>query len=164
MILFAHGLEGTPTGSKPAALTAAGFDVVAPDGRGLPLAERIAGLEAASRGRTGIVLVGSSYGGLAALMLAIRHPERLRGLVLLAPALLDLPEIGAPPETLVVPPGIPCTVLHGIRDDVVPLAASEALVARSGPHVTLRVLDDDHPLRGSLDVLVDVVRRHARGA
>lgn len=161
MVLFAHGLEGTPHGAKPAALVAAGFDVTAPDGRRLSLAGRIAGLEAASAGRTGIVLVGSSYGGLAALIVAIRHPERFRGLVLLAPALLALPEIGAPPESLVVPPGIPCWVLHGRRDDIVPLAASEALVARSGPLATLQVLDDEHALRGSLPAIVDAVRQLA---
>lgn len=158
MILFAHGLEGTPTGAKPRALIAAGFDVVAPDGRGIGLTGRIAGLDEASAGRTGIILVGSSYGGLAALMLAIRHPARLRGLVLLAPALLDLPEIGAPPSTLVVPPGVPCSVLHGRHDDIVPLAASEALVARSGPLVTLQVLDDEHALRASLPAIVEAVR------
>ena len=31
MIIFAHGLEGSPNGSKIRALRNAGFDVVAPD-------------------------------------------------------------------------------------------------------------------------------------
>ncbi len=61
-----------------------------------------------------------------------------------------------------VPPGIPCAVLHGRRDDIVPLAASEALVARSGPLTTLQILDDEHALRGSLPAIVDAVRQLAR--
>ena len=47
-LVFAHGLEGAPQGTKISALRAGGLNVVAPDGRGLPLAERIAGLDAAT--------------------------------------------------------------------------------------------------------------------
>ena len=41
MIIFAHGLEGSPNGSKIRALRNAGFDVVAPDFQGMVLAERV---------------------------------------------------------------------------------------------------------------------------
>ena len=68
-IVFAHGLEGTPNGAKITALRDAGFQVVAPDGRGLPLAQRIEGLDAATC-EGGLILAGSSYGGLAAAWLA----------------------------------------------------------------------------------------------
>ena len=47
MIVFAHGLEGSPTGAKIQALRAAGLAVDAPDGRGLLLAARIEGLRQA---------------------------------------------------------------------------------------------------------------------
>ena len=40
---------------------------------------------------------------------------------------------------------VPTTILHGRRDASVPLAASEAYVARN-PEATLHILDDDHGL------------------
>ena len=40
MIIFAHGLEGSPNGSKIRALRGAGFDVIAPDFKEW-LAERV---------------------------------------------------------------------------------------------------------------------------
>ena len=44
-IVFAHGLEGSPQGRKIQHLRSNGFEVIAPDGRGLALAERLVGLE-----------------------------------------------------------------------------------------------------------------------
>ena len=49
----------------------------------------------------------------------------------------------------------PTAILHGIKDDVVPLANSErATEGRSNVH--LEVVDDDHRLQGSLNRLVDM--------
>jgi pimeloyl-ACP methyl ester carboxylesterase len=140
-------------------MRAAGLDVVAPDGRGLPLAARIAQLEDAVSNHPGSVLVGSSYGGLAALVVA--HAGRpVRAVVLCAPALsLHEPSI-AHPDTLCVPEGVRAAVIHGVRDDVVPVDVSKALVARC-PHVELHVPDDGHELHGSLELLVSLVKRFA---
>ena len=41
MIIFAHGMEGTPNGSKIRSLRKAGFEVLAPDFQGMPLEERV---------------------------------------------------------------------------------------------------------------------------
>jgi pimeloyl-ACP methyl ester carboxylesterase len=158
-VIFAHGLEGRPDGTKPNALRAAGLEVVAPDGRGLPLAARIAQLEDAVSNHPGAVLVGSSYGGLAALIVATAG-RPIRALVLFAPALTLHEPAMAHPDTLRVPESVRAAVVHGVRDDVIPVAASEALVARC-PHVELHVPDDGHDLRGSLDLLVSVVKRLA---
>ena len=103
-IVFAHGLEGSPNGRKIQTLRSAGFSVDAPDGRGLALADRIAGIEGATRGRR-VVLIGSSYGGLAAAHLASLYPERLEGLLLLAPALHRKEEPVFSPESLMPPKG-----------------------------------------------------------
>ena len=159
MIVLAHGLEGSPEGRKARALRDAGFELVAPDGRGLPLATRVRALDEVTRGQHDLVLVGSSYGGLAALALVRAAPARFRGLVLCAPALVWTEEPEGDPEALVVPSGLPCLVLHGLRDTVIPIAASRRLVARSGSHVVLRELDDDHRLARSLDDLVGAVRQ-----
>lgn len=156
-IVFAHGLEGAPQGTKIAALQAAGLDVIAPDGRGLPLVERIAGLEVATRGG-GVVLGGSSYGGLAATWLAARYPERFCGLILCAPALHWTEDPVEDPERLVIPASIPTHILHGTQDTVVPIAVSERLKHRSGAHVFLEAVEDGHRLVGSIDRLVAIAR------
>lgn len=152
-VLFAHGLEGRPDGRKATALRAAGLDVCAPDGRGLPLAARVAGLEAALEELERPVLVGSSYGGLAALVVAHRHADALTAVLLLAPALHVREPPAVDPDTLVIPPSLPAEVFHGTRDGVVPVQVSRDL-ARRCPHVVLREVDDDHLLRTSLDAIV----------
>ena len=128
-VIFAHGLEGRPDGRKPTALLEAGLEVIAPDGRGKVLAERIADLEAVLADRTDVVLVGSSYGGAAAAIVAMRHPERLAALVLLAPAIVFRDPPLDHPERVVIPPSVPCTVIHAVGDDIVPVGASTVACA-----------------------------------
>jgi hypothetical protein len=156
MILFLHGLEGSPQGRKAQRLGRLGLPLQVPELRGLPLRERFRRAEVLTR-PGGILLVGSSYGGLAAALLAQAHPERFTGLVLCAPALLLVEEPNLEPHDLVAPPGLRVTILHGLRDEVTPIEGSRAYKARSGPGVTLLELDDDHPLRGSLELLAEVV-------
>ena len=156
MIVFAHGLEGSPQGWKSQRLRGLGLPFSCLDLRGVPLQGRLEQVDEQTRGG-GILLVGSSYGGLVAAVLAQRHPERFTGLVLCAPALglREAPTLA--PETLVAPAGIPTVVIHGLRDNVVPIEDSRRYVARSGAGVVLHEVDDGHPLRGSLDLLCRVV-------
>lgn len=62
---------------------------------------------------------------------------------------------GYPPE-----PAVPCRtlILHGRRDDVVPIAASRGYAARH-PQVTLVELDDGHALVETCDRVVEHVLR-----
>lgn len=156
-VLLAHGLEGSPDGRKATALREAGYALEVPDGRGKALAERVDDLEhTLLHIRAGGVLVGSSYGGLAALVLAERHADRLRGLLLCAPALMRCEPPVDDPAALVIPEELPAIVLHGTRDAVVPIALSRALVERC-PHARLVELDDDHSLAASTPQLLAAV-------
>jgi len=157
-LVFAHGLEGAPQGTKITALKEAGLEVIAPDGRGMVLSDRIAGLEAATRGG-GVVLGGSSYGGLAAAWLAARFPDRFLGLLLCAPALHLYEDPVTDPEALCAPPGLHTHILHGAGDEVVPIDASRRYLARSGSHVTLQTVDDGHRLTASIPALIAAARR-----
>src|SRR5437899_328929 len=118
-ILFLHGLEGSPRGRKATALRDAGHDVVAPTlpkddlGQAVRLARD--SLEACRPA----VIVGSSRGGAVAMKLAASAP-----LVLLAPAWR---RFGAEPIVR-----RDTRILHGVKDDVVPLADSLELEARNG--------------------------------
>lgn len=163
IVVFCHGLESNPHGSKVQALRAAGFEVVAPDFQGQNLAARVETLMPVLRGAPDVVLVGSSYGGLAALYGGILHVAaggRLRGLVLCAPAL----HWREPPADVLLlrEPPAPTIVIHGRRDEVVPVAASEAW-AGGFPEVELVLVDDEHRLKESMAAIVTAVRRFVDG-
>lgn len=179
-IVFLHGLEGSPNGTKPGWLRTAGHAVTAPllETRAL-VAAFMAGapptpdlwaeaLETASRTVTDArpdVVVGSSFGG--GLALELMHRGLWRGpAVLLAPAGRKLFGRSA------LPAGhAPVAILHGRRDDVIPVADSVSLAADSTGEVTLTLVDDDHRLHiavqaGWLGRLVEAVvssQAHAHG-
>lgn len=157
MIIYAHGRDGTPWGAKVSALREAGYEVQAPDLRGVDLAGRIRKLDEQSKRQPGL-LVGSSYGGLAALVLAIRHPERFPALVLLAPALQIYEPPVLEPSSLALSERVRAHIVHGTRDETVPIEVSRGLVARSGPHVRLYEVDDDHRLSQSMPTILRAVR------
>lgn len=157
MIIYAHGRDGTPWGAKVTALRSAGFDVLAPDLRGLDLAARVQRLDELTRKNRGL-LVGSSYGGLAAVLLAARAPERVDALVLLAPALQLYEPPVVDPNRLFLPRTVRATIVHGARDETVPIDCSRRFAARSGAAVRLIEVDDDHRLAASLPVVIQAVR------
>jgi alpha-beta hydrolase superfamily lysophospholipase len=165
-VIFCHGLESGPHGSKYEAMKAAGLPVVALDGQGKSLSERLRAVLQEARGASGpCVLVGSSYGGAVAL-LAAKALERERrapkAVVLCAPALhLEETPLDANPPLLVAP----MIILHGSGDDVVPAAVSVKYAQRAeaaGHTVDLQILADDHRLSRSLRHLVSTVRRIAQ--
>jgi pimeloyl-ACP methyl ester carboxylesterase len=158
MIVFAHGLEGSPQGTKIRTLREAGFDVEAPDFVGMVLADRVALLEKASA-RESIVLGGSSYGGLAAAIVAARHPSRFRGLLLCAPAFNVSEPPALDPGSIRAPEGMPTIIIHGKANDVVPIEVSRLYRARSGDGVELIEVEDGHRLAESLEVIVEAARR-----
>mmetsp|Transcript_21187 Transcript_21187/g.56513 ORF Transcript_21187/g.56513 Transcript_21187/m.56513 type:complete len:225 (-) Transcript_21187:100-774(-) len=95
------------------------------------------------------VVVGSSFGGAVAVEIL------LRGLwsgptVLLAPAHQLLS------RDFVIPPSIAVTVIHGLRDSVVPLGSSVRLASCSRD-VVLVTPDDTHGLRTMLGVKSDTL-------
>lgn len=159
-ILFCHGLESGPFGRKFHALVDAGFDVRSPDCRGRDLAERVVILGDAILEGAPSVVVGSSFGGIAGLLAADEAAARgavVAALVLLAPALhVPLPAGRSLPR-----PPAPTVIIHGVADAVVPIAVSRAYAAEHG--VRLVEVEDEHPLAGSLSIMVEAVRAAAWG-
>ena len=150
MLVFLHGLESGPHGSKYKALKAAFGHVIAPDfERMLDVDIRLAQAEKATRGMTGLVLVGSSFGGLVAAVLTHRYPHKVKGYLLMAPALHDKWP-GTVAEITTVPTF--AHIIHGIQDDIVPLSASQAFSAKF--NVPIDIVDDGHRLQGSHDLMV----------
>lgn len=132
-ILFLHGKESGPGGTKPTYLIKHGFTVINP---ALPADDfdasvRIA--QAAFDEHTPDVVVGSSRGGAGAMNINIGDA----GLVLLAPAWKKWGTAKTvKPQT---------RVIHSRQDEIVPFADSEALVA-SSPTAVLVEIGTDHRL------------------
>ncbi len=148
-VLFCHGLESGPNGRKAGALRGAGYDLIAPDCRGLDLAARVAlvgELLAAER----LLVVGSSYGGITAVLASMRARVPPRALLLCAPALGRDEPPNLPLEQLIAV--APTTIIHGLRDDVVPLDWSRVFAAQTG--AKLVEVDDDHRLGESLEIML----------
>ena len=162
-VIFCHGRESGPNGAKTEAMKAAGLAVVAPDGQGKNLGERLLAVLAEARSSSGpCVLVGSSYGGAVALLAAkaLEKERRApRAVVLCAPALhLDEAPLHADPPFI----ASPLIILHGRGDDVVPADVSVAYAKRAedaGYSVDLQLLGDDHRLTLSMRHFVSTVRR-----
>ncbi len=152
MIIFAHGMEGSPNGSKIRSLREAGFEVLAPDFQGMPLEERVNLLQqiCEEHRERRPLLAGSSYGGLAASIVAMSMHNTFRGLLLCAPALhLDEPPIDD--ETvLIVPNGLKTVIIHGVDDDIVPISCSIEYAERSEEDiVAFHRVSDGHRLANS---------------
>lgn len=132
-VLFLHGRESGPEGSKIRMLRDAGWPVEAPDCRGIEdVHERVAiARDAVRRPQEPTLLVGSSMGGLTAALLwselsASAESPPIEGVLLLAPALNWADAVGVErvhPRT---------TVVHGDADDLVPVEASRAFVEQFG--------------------------------
>ncbi|MDX2480710.1 MAG: YqiA/YcfP family alpha/beta fold hydrolase [Desulfuromusa sp.] len=146
--LFLHGLESDPHGSKYQALNEIFGEVLAPNCTGVKdEAERLKIIQDdISREDGPFLVIGSSMGGLMALLLQKENPEQVAGLVLCAPAIhrpaaekLDLNNLP------------PTVVIHGTRDEVVPLEVSRPFGKR------LIEVDDDHRLSNSMPEILRAV-------
>ena len=89
--LFAHGFEGTPRGRKASFLQQVmGFDVIAPmlsNGGWTPEGQSVLLEEAYDAAPNVDVIIGSSFGALAVLLMAQRKKKQRLKLMLLAPAI-----------------------------------------------------------------------------
>jgi pimeloyl-ACP methyl ester carboxylesterase len=150
-VVFSHGKESGPWGSKITAMAAAARDLKAGvesvDYRGMedPL-QRVEKLIAEAGKLTGpIVLVGSSMGGHVAAAAAGKIGAA--ALFLLAPAFY------MPGFEQYTPRGVavPTAIVHGWHDDIVPVDNS---VRWAREHrATLHVLDSDHRLEDKIPVI-----------
>jgi pimeloyl-ACP methyl ester carboxylesterase len=104
--------------------------------------QRMEKLEGLLKDKSDLILVGSSYGGLMAAVYACLHQERVAKLVLLAPA-LNLEPYEPYHDTILQ---MPVMVVHGLQDDVVPLAAVQKIAVHAFKNLDFRTVDDDHPL------------------
>jgi len=158
-LCFLHGLDSSPRGTKARLLREYDPDIWIP---ALPpdISQR---LRIAEEGISApMLVVGSSLGGLTAILFGMRHPERVQAMVLMAPAVGSRdPSILADREagllqSLYIPQGIPTVIVAGLRDELIPVSAVRALIDRSPcpGEIHLHEVDDDHNLHHSLDLML----------
>jgi len=154
---FVHGLESTSQGTKGVWFRERYPGMIIGDYRG-SLAERMETLRERLAGKENLILVGSSYGGLMAALFACASPERVRRLVLLAPA-LHLAEFAPCLEKSIT---LPVFLYHGSFDDVVPPGPVRDIAVQVFWNLAYRLLEDDHSIHRNFptlpwDVLLEVL-------
>jgi alpha-beta hydrolase superfamily lysophospholipase len=155
-VIFSHGKESGPWGSKITAMAAVvrdlGHAVESVDHRGVddPRARVKMLIAAASRVPEPVVLVGSSMGGHVSAAAASR--VRPRALFLLAPAFY-MPGFEAyTPQDV----ACPTAIVHGWRDAIVPVDNS---IRWARDHkAALHLLDSDHRLEDRIAVICALLR------
>lgn len=150
-VIFSHGKESGPWGSKIAAMAevarSEGFEADSVDYRGIDdPTDRVTRLLSFCRDLRGdLVLVGSSMGGHVATSAAALL--RARGLFLLAPAFYMPGHEDETPR----PPDCPLTIVHGWQDDVVPVENSIRYARERG--ATLHIIDADHRMQDQIPLI-----------
>jgi predicted esterase len=150
-VVFSHGQDGTPFGTKIRALyeiaEAEGYDVAAVDYRGVDdPQQRVQMLHEFCRCFSGqLVLVGSSLGGYVSL--AAAPTLHAAGVFLMAPAIY-MPGVPALKREL---PECPIALVHGWRDTVIPYEQSMRFALEH--KLALHLLESDHRLHSAIPFL-----------
>jgi pimeloyl-ACP methyl ester carboxylesterase len=161
--VFIHGLDSSSRGTKGTFFRERYPQMLMPDFSG-PLAERMARLEQSLAGKSSLILVGSSYGGLMAALYACKNEARIRRLILIAPALGHgdfSPYYEKPLEP-------PVTLYHGRHDIIVPPEPTRRIAERLFKNLESRLVDDDHNLHLvfptlNWDILLEMEERESNG-
>ena len=140
---FLHGLDSSSLGTKAQYFSGNFPDIICPDFHG-NLEERLAQLETLCKNAANLLLIGSSFGGLMATCFAISHPEQVKRLILLAPA-LNFAGFSPPARQI----SIPTLLIIGKDDTVTPPHLVLPLAQKTFSHLDLHLVDDDHLLRES---------------
>lgn len=156
-VIFSHGQESGPWGTKIRSMAdlvrGMGCEADSIDYQGIAdPTERVDKLVAECSGIDDtLVLVGSSMGGHVAT--AAAATLKVAGLFVLAPAYYMPGYEALTPR----PPEMPIAIVHGWRDDVVPVENSIRFAQTC--NAELHVLDGDHRLTQNIDEINYYLRR-----
>lgn len=139
--VFIHGLESSSEGTKGVFFRKRYPDMVIKDFPGT-LEQRMDRLNSLLSEKTSLIMVGSSYGGLMAAIYGFNNKDRVKKLILLAPALV-CHEFNPYLRKEI---DIPVIIFHGKNDAVVPLAPVHEIAHRVFKNLTFNAVDDDHIL------------------
>lgn len=159
-IVFSHGQDGEPWGTKIVAMAEVArrrsLSVESVDYRGMDdPAVRVRRLLEVCKGLPGdLVLAGSSLGGHVCMTAASQLP--VRGVFLLAPAFFMPGYEQHTPQ----PPACPVTIVHGWNDTIVPPENSIRYARQY--RATLHLIDSDHRLSANVEEVCEFLDRFLR--
>lgn len=147
-LIYLHGLESSSQSGKARLFAQKYPGMLTPDFSG-SFDERMAQLSPILGHKSGWTIIGSSFGGLMGSAFTCAHPDQVKKLILLAPALM-LPEFTNPHFP---PVEVPTVLIHGTQDDVVP--AEEVMKIAQAIFINLEYIpvDDGHRLHLAFEQL-----------
>jgi len=100
-------------------------------------------------GKKDWTIIGSSFGGLMGGVFACKHPEQVRKLILLAPALM-LPEFTSEHFPAI---DVPTVLIHGMQDDVVLPEPVRVIAQNFFTNLKYIAVEDGHRLHKAFEEL-----------
>ncbi len=147
-LVFIHGLESTAQGTKGQFFRQYFPQMIIEDYTG-DFDTRMIKLNGLLAGIADLILVGSSYGGLMATHYAMENEDRVKKLILLAPA-LNLPEFDHSGHTKLQ---LPVIIYHGTSDDVVDPYNVKTIARKYFSNLEHNLVDDDHTLHQTFPLI-----------
>jgi len=142
-IIYLHGSDSNSQSGKARQFAEKFPGMVTPDFTG-EFEERMAQLKKIIGRKKGWTIIGSSLGGLMGTVFTCKNPDRVRKLILLAPALMKDPFASF---LALEPVSVPVVVVHGTADDVVPLDEARAYAEKLFTDLQYIIVDDGHRLQ-----------------
>ncbi len=146
--IFIHGLESSNKGTKAVFFREKFPDMIIPYFRG-DLDTRMLLLRQVLEGKSSIVIVGSSFGGLMASLFALEEPKRVEKLILLAPAINYLEPHQYEGRVI----SLPVWIYHGTNDEVIPIDQIRPVAAKLFSNLTFNEVEDDHFLHNTFKAI-----------
>jgi len=146
--IYIHGLESNSQSKKARKFAQLFPDFEIPDFVGT-FQERMNHLYPILGNERDWTIVGSSFGGLMGAVFTCNHPEQVRKLILLAPALI-LPEFSLQHFQ---PIDVPVGLVHGMNDELIPPLQVRDLAVNVFNNFEYIAVDDDHRLHKAIEEL-----------
>jgi pimeloyl-ACP methyl ester carboxylesterase len=123
--IFIHGQESSSQGNKAVFFQDLFPEMIIPDFVG-DVSTRMSKLNKILTDKKGVIMIGSSLGGLMASLYAFQNQDRMKKLILLAPAinLSDFSPYLSKKLTL------PVYIFHGKNDEIIPLSSIQAIAEK----------------------------------
>ncbi|MBN2031874.1 MAG: alpha/beta fold hydrolase [Deltaproteobacteria bacterium] len=137
--IFIHGLESSNQGTKAVFFRRKYPDMMTPHFTG-PLDERMKRMEAVLSSQTAITIVGSSFGGLMASIFALENEDRVKRLILLAPAIHWIEFT----SHRIRKTAVPVWIYHGRQDEVIDIKEVQRAAAGLFADLKFHTVEDDH--------------------
>lgn len=164
-IIYLHGSDSNSNSGKARLFREWFPGMLTPDFTG-SFEDRMVKLYSILSNKTDWTLIGSSFGGLMGTVFTCRHPNQVRKLILLAPALLRDSE-GAyldpttgeylthlkDSEWRLQSVSVPTIIVHGTEDDTVRMEPVRKTAQTLFTNLTYHVVNDDHRLQKSIHEL-----------